>query len=551
MLKDLHISNYVLIDKLHLSPAGGMNVVTGETGAGKSIMLGAVGLLMGARADTKTLLNDDTKCVIEGLFCEYTNQVNELLFSQDIEVEAELIVRREIAPSGKSRAFVNDSPVKLNFLKHLSVLLLDVHSQHETLLLKKAQFQLKILDGFAETNGLLSSYSKQYTNFTQLNKKLNILESQQAQMTQDADYYNFLLNEFEELSLNPDTDSDLEEKLKKIEGTEEIKNSLSQVVQSLEDEQYGVVATLQQVLANSKYINEYKEYQDLYERLNSLLIESQDLSLELGNTNDNLIYDNEKAFEIKERVDAINKLLVKHQVIDVSLLLQKHEEIAEKVQQLGSVDKEIISLQKELKEVEKYLVQLSAQLSEERKKCIPDLQNRVVGLLQNLGMENAELEVKQDKTEGFTAFGCDDIQFLFSANKGSQLAPIHQVASGGEFSRLMFTLKLLAAEHQQMPTIIFDEIDTGISGDVALKMGEMMRKMAQSHQLIIITHLPQIAAKGQQHYYIYKDHSSAKTISLMKQLDKQERVQELAKMMSGDNASESALNIAKELLGFD
>lgn len=551
MLKELHISNYVLIDDLHLSPATDVNIITGETGAGKSIMLGAISLLTGTRADSKTLLNDSKKCFIEGTFNNFSSAISPILEANEIEKEEELIIRREISPAGKSRAFVNDTPVRLEVLKELAPLLLDVHSQHQTLLLKNPLFQLNIVDGFAHTKDEVSQYKKEYINYIRSQKELQELKESQSSANQELDYNTFLYKELKEAQLNPLEDDNIEDELAKIENTELIKTSLVQSQQILNEEQYGVITGLQNILSSYKSITAFgKEYEAINERINSLLIEAQDLATEIESQNENLLYDHEKAFELKGRNDIINKLLLKHNISTSEGLISIQDDLAEKLEKTENLEDTIQKLEIELSKKENTLLALAKKISIKRKKASSAIQSEVKILLADLGMENADLSIEQITSESLNSNGVDEIQFLFSANKGSKPSVIHQVASGGEFSRLMFALKYLSAHHSALPTIIFDEIDTGISGEVALKMSHLMEKMGENHQLLVITHLPQIASKGQKHFYVYKDHSSEKTISHIKQLTDEERISEIGQMLSGSEVSHSARNIAKELLGF-
>lgn len=551
MLKELHISNYVLIDDLHLSPAKDINIITGETGAGKSIMLGAISLLTGTRADTKTLLNDSKKCFIEGTFSKFSTSIIPILESNEIDNDDELIIRREINPSGKSRAFVNDTPVRLEVLKELAPLLLDVHSQHQTLLLKNPLFQLNIIDGFANTTDQVTQFKKEYLVYTNAIKELQQLIEIQSSANQELDYNSFLYKELKEAQLNPQEDNSIEEDLAKIENTEQIKTILIQCQQIYNEEQYGVISGLQNILSSYKNLVEFgKEYNSVNERINALLIEAQDLASEIENQNETLLYDHEKAFELKGRVDIINKLLLKHSVSTSEDLLLIQEELETKLEQTESLEDSIKQLEIDISKMELTLLALAKEISIKRKESSTTIQSETKLLLADLGMENAELTIEQITSDVLNPNGIDEIQFLFSANKGSKPSPIHQVASGGEFSRLMFTLKYLSASHSSLPTIIFDEIDTGISGEVALKMSHLMDKMSKNHQLLVITHLPQIASKGLKHFYVYKDHSSEKTISHIKQLSKEERISEIGQMLSGNDVSDSARNIAKELLGF-
>ena len=551
MLKELHISNYVLINDLHLIPSEGINIITGETGAGKSIILGAISLLTGTRADKKTLHNSEKKCFIEGFFSQFNPIVNKFLQEHDIDIEDHLIIRREISPSGKSRAFINDTPAKLDLLKELAPLLLDIHSQHQTLLLKSSLFQLNILDGFANTAMELQQYKQEFETYKTLGKELNTLIESQKSANQEYDYNNFLYEELKEAQLD-ETDNQLEVELNKLENVESIKTTLVQSQHFFNDEQYGIVTQLQQVHSAYKNLEKFSnEYTVISDRINSLIFDVQDIQAEIESQNEGLLYDHEKAFELKGRVDLINKLYLKHHVNSVEELLQIQNSLEQTLFKAGNLDDSILHLETKIQKLYSDLLIIAQKLSDKRSQVIPDIESKIKIILRDLGMENASLTIQHERSEVLEINGVDDIQFLCSANRGAQPSAIHEVASGGEFSRLMFALKYLSAKHTALPTIIFDEIDSGISGEIALKMSLLMERMGEEHQLLIITHLPQIASKGKKHFYVYKDHSSEKTTSYIKLLTPEERVKEIAQMLSGSNTSDSARNIAKELLGFN
>jgi DNA repair protein RecN (Recombination protein N) len=548
MIKSLHIKNYALIQSLEMTPSDRLNIITGETGAGKSIMLGAVGLLLGNRADTKALLDNGEKCVVEGVFDIADYHLKPLFDAYELEYEEECIIRREISPSGKSRAFINDTPTNLTLLKELGVKLMDVHSQHESLQLGNNQYQLEILDTFAGHSELLDHFQSIFKIYQQASKHLLDLEKRAKEGQADQDYKSFLLEELSSIPLNELDQEQLEEELKLLENTEEIKTKLAHVNHILDESEVAVLMQLKEATSQLNSLASFsKEIVTLAERVESTSIELHDVLREVQNIQDQTLYDAEKVSEIKDKLDTLYRLQKKHNVLEVKDLIEIRDSLDEELQLIGNLDAEIEKAQKKVKDAEQNMQKIGAQLNESRKLYAINFADEIEKLIHKLGMENATVEVRI--TSGTpTNDGLDNVDFLFSANKGIPPQELKEVASGGEFSRLIFAIKYLIADKTALPTIIFDEIDTGVSGQVALQMVDMMKKMAQNHQVISISHLPQFAAGGDAHYFVYKDHSSDRSVSKIRQLGAEDRVMEIAKMIGGAEPGDSAIQSARELL---
>lgn len=550
MLINLFIKNYALIRELEMKPSSELNIITGETGAGKSIMLGAVGLLLGKRADTKVLYDEEVKCIIEGVFdiSEYKELLN-IFQEEGLDYEKESIIRREIAPSGKSRAFVNDTPVTLDILKRMGQYLMDVHSQHDTLLLGSNTYQLDLIDAYAGNATQKEVYQLSYRNYKKTYVNCRKLEEEATEIKKEADYNNFLLQELQAAQLEGVNQQEMEEELEKLENAGEIKLKLGGVVQALEyAEPMAVNATLYDVLTELKQIGRYSEtYRRLSERLSSCLIELKDLTGELESEEQEIELDEEKTLLLQERLRLLFSLQQKHAVTDLSELLRIQQELQAKVSRIENLDEEIAEARKNMEKAEQDMLVAAKKLSETRLQIFDRFIKEVARLLQDLGMPDAQLLIEHKAIAPQLA-GIDEINILFSANKGVKPQSLKSVASGGEFSRLMFCIKFVLADKTALPTIVFDEIDTGISGEIALKMVRMMLEMARNHQVISISHLPQIAAKGNAHYFVYKDNSAAKTFSRIKKLSEEERVAEIAKMIGGAQPSPVAFESARELM---
>ena len=549
MLTDLKIQNYALIQRLDLQPSARLNIITGETGAGKSIMLGAIGLLLGNRADTRMLFDTGQKCVIEGTFDIAEYQLQDLFTAEDLDYDSTCIMRREISPSGKSRAFVNDTPVTLDTMKQLGAYLMDVHSQHDTLQLGDPTYQLGLIDHFAQNAELRKSYQSSYKRFRSLDQQYKQLQQRLADAQKELDYHSFLLNELTEARLQPDEQHETEELLKKLENAEEIKLKLSQASNALSESEMSVLSSLKDVGHALNSISSYSdEFAELKKRLDSVVIELDDLCGEISQAEESTEYDPEKIQQLQERLDLLYTLQRKHHVTSNPELLAIQADLEEKVGSVLNLDNEINSTKLELDKARKLVEEQAKSLSATRQKVFKPFETELHALLSDLGMPNARMVI-QHKAISPAAMGTDEVSILFTANKGGTPAPLSKVASGGEFSRLMLAVKYVLADKMALPTIIFDEIDTGISGEVAIKVGRMMQQMAQRHQLISISHLPQIAAQGDAHYFVYKEDLEHRTISRIKRLSDDERIREIAHMIAGANPSATAFESARELIG--
>jgi DNA repair protein RecN (Recombination protein N) len=549
MLSHLVIKNYALIRHLEISPSRELNIITGETGAGKSIMLGAIGLMLGNRADTKVLFDENEKCIIEGTFDIKGYDLKSFFEEADIDYEEECIIRREISAAGKSRAFINDTPVNLDVLKKWGSSLVDVHSQHETLLLGNAQFQISILDAFAGNKTILLEYRELYKEYKKNQTEYEDITSRAAEEKKQLDYNSFLLNELSEASLEEGEQEKKEEALKVLENAEHIKSKLDVAYTMLSGgTDRDIITQLQEVRKQIDQIsNLSSHYESLRDRLQSSLIELKDIAGELEGENEKVEHD-PKAIEVtQDRLSAIYTLQKKHQVQTITELLSIQKELEKKMEYTLNLDENIAALKKKMEATFKTLLVTGKKLSEARQKAAAPIKKELETLLKEVGMPNATISIEIKETEP-TLYGIDQVAILFSANKGIAPQELKNAASGGEFSRLMLCIKYIIADKTALPTIIFDEIDTGISGEVAIKVGKMMKQMSGNHQVISISHLPQIAAQGKAHYFVYKDNSSEKTISKMKLLSEEERVKEIAQMIGGSKPSETAIQSAKEML---
>ncbi|MCP4522101.1 MAG: DNA repair protein RecN [Cytophagales bacterium] len=549
MLAHLSIQNYVLIDELSFHPSSQFNIITGETGAGKSIVLGALGLLLGNRADTKVLFSEDRKCVIEGEFDISSYQLQSFFEEEDIDYDHTCLLRREINKSGKSRAFINDTPVRLDVIKKLGNRLLDIHSQHQTLLLNTESFQTEILDTFASNQGLIDDYQEVYQAYNKVQREYNELLNTSHSAQKELDFNQFLLNELLSAELVDGELKALEEENEILENSETIKANLHNVSQALvQSEERAITNNLYESVRLLSEISNYSaEYENLHERLNSAVIEIEDIANEIERAENNTDFDYERHEFIKDRINILFQLTQKHHVNTVGELIAIQEELEEKVNKVLHFDEYLAKKEAELSEKLKIAEQKAEKLSEARQTVIPKIEKQIQKLLHELGMPNARLVIQREDCP-LTAMGKDHISFLFSANKGMEPEELKSVASGGEFSRLMFSIKYILADKMAMPTIIFDEIDTGISGEISIKLGKMMRKMADNHQVMCITHQPQVAGQGDSHYFVYKDNSQERTVSSLRKLSQEERLKEIAQMIGGEKPSETALQNAKELL---
>ncbi len=549
MLSNLLIKNYALIRHLEMQPSSGLSIITGETGAGKSIMVGAIGLLMGKRADTKVLLQKEHKCIIEGTF-NITNYALQGLFLQNNwDYDSQTIIRREISTSGKSRAFINDSPVNLESLKSLGVHLLDIHSQNDTLQLSAKKFQLNVLDVFGQNKAIFTKYQKTYERWVSLKEEQQKLLTKSREQQKESDYKKFLLRELEAAALDPSEQETLEDSLQLMEHAEEIKLQIQNSLQFLDQGDYSANEQLAAATHMLAKIRDYSgQYLTLQNRLESSLIELKDIVQELQMLDEEVAHHPAEIETLKSRLDNIYRLQKKHNVDSVQELINIKDILASESAQLVHLGDTLKKMEQQIKESESILMEVGLRLSDSRKQIFPSFRQNIEDLLGKLGMPESNLTISCHQTEPGSN-GLDDIQWTFSANKGIAPQPISKVASGGEFSRLMFCVKYLMADKVSLPTMLFDEIDSGISGEVALQMVEMMHEMARNHQVLTISHLPQFAAKGDHHYYVYKESDDDTTASGIRKLQGEERVKEIAKMLGGHNPSEIAFANAKELLG--
>ncbi|MVM32655.1 DNA repair protein RecN [Spirosoma sp. HMF4905] len=548
MLSHLLIKNYALIDELELMPDRELNIITGETGAGKSIMLGAIGLLLGNRADTRVLYNPEQKCVIEGTFGVSGYAIERIFDEEELDYSNTCIVRREISVSGKSRAFVNDTPVNLETLRRVTSQMMDIHSQHDSVLLGSNEYQLEIVDTYAQNDALLKTYRSDYQTYRTSKAAYDQLQSEASAMRKEFDYNNFLYEELTKAQLQPDEQESLEQELTILENAEEIKERLQLAYEYLDNTEQSVIDFLKGAVSNLSYISKLSDqYEQLQQRAQSSLIELRDLADEISTEQDQVEVDDIRAETIRERLNLLYQLQTKHQTKDVQGLIALRNELGQKVSKVLNLDDALSEAKAQTTAAYAQLQTSAEALSVSRQTVLVPIEHEIGALLHDLGMPNASLKI-QAETAKPTPTGVDTIAFLFSANKGMKPQQLKNVASGGEFSRLMMAIKYILANKRSLPTIIFDEIDTGVSGEIAIKMGNMMRDMAHSHQIIAITHLHQIAGQGTAHYFVYKDHSSDKTVSRIKRLTLDERINEIAQMIGGKNPSASALKNAREIL---
>ena len=548
MLVDLRIKNYALIEQLELRPSPLLNIITGETGAGKSIMLGAIGLLLGNRADSKTLFDNERKCVIEGQFDIANYHLQDIFEAEDLDYDAQCILRREISPTGKSRAFVNDTPVTLDALRKIGANLMDIHSQHDTLLLGDAVFQLNLLDLYAGLVPQRTHYSNAFRQYRKLEADLAALETQAVQASKELDYNSFLLSELDEARLDGEDQDALELEIKQLENAEEIKYKLSQALHGLRDGESCATGTMKDATLLLGQVAVYAEsFQELRQRLDSVLIELHDIADEVEAAERRTEGDPARAEILQDRLNVIYTLQRKHTVRDLPGLLALREVLRQKVGSVLNLDKEIARLRRDSETALNAVNKQGSKLTEARKKSFPRFEQELSLLLADLGMPHARIVV--DHRSGPPAVsGLDVVNILFSANKGGQPQTLSKAASGGEFSRLMLCIKYMLADKTALPTIVFDEIDTGISGEIAVKVGRMMQQMARKHQLVAISHLPQMAAAGDVHYFVYKEDRADRTVSRIRELNPDDRIREIAQMIAGANPSENAFQSARELL---
>lgn len=549
MLANLSIKNYALIDNLNVSFSDGFTCITGETGAGKSILLGGLSLVLGKRADLSSLRNKDKKCIVEAEFKIENYALRAFFEKNDLDYEERTIVRREIQPSGKSRAFINDSPVTLDILTELGDNLIDVHSQHQTLRLTDNDFQLKVIDALADNQDLLDTYVGYLQDYKTTSEKLAELVDFQKNAIKEHDYDSFLLQELEAAPLKLGIQEELEERYEQLNNVENILELLAKGYQLLNDEQVGVVNLLNELKQTSNKLSGFaSQYAELNQRIQSLFIEVDDIANEIRTFQDNVEANPQLLEDVNVKLQQLYDLQKKHNVQAVSELLDIKEALAEKVRVTENLEAEIKKNELKLSAEKEKLENTAKQLHISRTKVIPELKQQLESTLKSLGMPSASFKITLQDSDDFKSNGIDSLTFLFSANKGSGFGELKKVASGGELSRIMLTIKAILAKYENLPTMMFDEIDTGVSGEISNNMGDIMHAMSKTMQVFSITHLPQVASKGDHHFKVYKEEQGSVTNTKMKKLNAEERVVELAEMLGGKSLSDSALAHARQLL---
>jgi DNA repair protein RecN (Recombination protein N) len=549
MLKSLLIENYALIEKLDISFDDGLSIITGETGAGKSILLGALGLILGHRADTSVLLDKQKKCIIEGAFLIKNLRLEGLFQENDLDYDDHAVFRREINPQGKSRAFINDTPVNLNTMKVIAEKLIDIHSQHQNLLVGQSSFRYNVLDSFAGITDQLHNYKQQYSLLTVTHQQLNDLLQQEQQSRANLDYYQFQYDELFKAALQPDEFKEIEEELDILNHAAEIKSSLGKagfIIQDAPDNVVSKMAELTHIFKNLEKFSSF--YEGIHQRLSSTEIELKDIARDIDRQILEVSDDPRRASELQLRFDLLQKLMLKHNVSDIDQLIEIRDDFRQKIDSCENLELEIEEYRTRIKKEEEALTKIASEISLQRKKAIPSIQDQINGLLHELGMPNAQFIVQQNTSNQLHSNGLDNIHFLFTANLGGEPQEISKVASGGELSRLMLSIKSVISRKSLLPTIIFDEIDTGVSGEIGFKMGSILEKIAKNMQVVSITHLPQVAAKGDKHFVVFKATENGNTKTMVKKLETEERIDEIAKMLGGHNPSQAVIQAALELL---
>ncbi len=549
MITHLSIKNYALIRKLDIDFLDGFSVITGETGAGKSILLGAMSLILGNRADSQVLLDKTKKCVVEGTFNIKDYNLNTFFNENDLDYDENTFLRREINKNGKSRAFINDTPVNLNLIKELGDKLVNIHSQNKTITLNNSDFQLAVIDSYVDKNEILRNYRLGFKNYSEKKKLLDELIEKESKSKSDQDYFQFQYDELEKANLDSGEFVNIEKELELLNHYEEIKTNLADISKILENNELNILSQLNNILSLINNISEYnKDFEEIKKRIESNFIDLKDVSAEIENIGDGINYDPARVEELNNRLDTVFHLQQKHRVNSVDELISVKENLTEKLNEISSLENEIDELKKEISKIETGLIKLAKSISANRGEAIPKIEKNITELLSQLGMPDGRFKVEQMKFNKLTIDGFDKVKFLFNANKGGVLSDMSKIASGGELSRLMLSIKSLISQKNLLPTIIFDEIDNGVSGNVANKVGKILKKISGSMQVIVITHLPQIAGMGDSHYLVYKETDKDITKSRIKIISESERINEIAKMLSGSKVSEIALQNAKELL---
>ena len=549
MITHLSIKNYVLIQSLEIEFGKGLSVITGETGAGKSILLGALGLILGKRSDTGVLQNKNEKCIIEGTFDIANYSLKNFFEQNDLDYDSTTYLRREINPKGKSRAFINDSPVSLNILKELGSRLIDIHSQHETITINKSEFQMAVVDGFAGIQHEVSNYTNRFLEYKKLNEKLNELQGREKKAKSEKDYFSFLLEELSEAGLSKDEQGELETDLKLLNNAEEIKAGLYSSSQILQGENDGVLNQISSINGTLSGLAKFGQNLDeIANRINSCLIELKDIYTDISILGEDANYDPGNIEQISSRLDIIYALQQKHNVNTIEELLQTMHELKQKMEYIVSIDSEIKKTERQLVQLKEDTNRIAVKISGKRKAVFKEIEKEIVRVISFLGLPDAQFAIKNTLLSEPGKTGIDEIRFLFNANRGGDMNDLSKVASGGEISRLMLAIKSLISQKNLLPTILFDEIDSGISGIIADKTGTILSELGSVMQVIAITHLPQIAGKGNAHYLVYKETDTKTTTSHIKKLSPDERIFEIAKMISGQDVTSSSVEAARQLL---
>lgn len=549
MITTLAIKNYALIEDIRVDLSEGLTVITGETGAGKSIILGALALLLGKRADIGSVKDSSKKCVVEGHFSIENYNLKLVFDENDLDYDSQTIIRREILPSGKSRAFINDTPVSLTQLQSVAPLLVDVHSQHETLEIVSENFQLEVIDTLAGNSKILKIYQNQLSDFRKIEEELEALKSQKVSAIKEFEYNSFLYNELKQAELQGLHQLELEETYETLNNAEDIQSAFSRVEQLFNEESIGTLESAKEArLALARIKGFSSIYDDYWQRLNSAIIELEDLSEEMLNTSEKVASDPERLSEVNDKLQQLYKLQQKHGLGSVAELLALQNSLEEKVNKTLGLDDEIANLKKQALHFSEAANKSAIEINKERTKVIPSLKKQLEEVLALLGLPNAQFQFSLKRSQDFRKNGTDSLELLFTANKGMSFGSLKKVASGGEMSRIMLAIKSVLAKYKKLPSIIFDEIDSGVSGEIANKMATIMFEMGRNMQVMAITHLPQIAARGEQHLKVYKEDINQVTVTHLKTLVGEERILEIAQMLGGKNISEAAIANAKELL---
>lgn len=551
MLKSLLIQNFVLIDHLDIDFEDGFSVITGETGAGKSIVLGALALVLGQRADGKSIKEGADKCTIEAVFDISKYELRAFFEENDLEYDPSIcIFRRELFASGKSRAFVNDSPVSLSVMKDLGAFLVDIHSQHQNLLLGNMLFQLRVVDILANNKQLMQNYREAFSGYTQMRKELKALTERAAQAKQEEDYLRFQIEQLDDANPQAGEQEELEYEQSLLTHAEEIKSTLFRMYELLNGDEQNVVRSLKDAISMVTTLERvYPKAKEMIERLRSAYIDLQDLANDANGQQEDIEFNPERMEYVNDRLNLLYSLEQKHRVSSLDELMALHEEYRRQIQEIDSYDEQIAVLEKKISEQYAVVISLAAELHRGREKAAELISQQLEGMIVNLGMPNARISVQLEEKKEPDMNGMDEVNFLFAANKNGRLQPVAETASGGEISRLMLCIKALIAGSTALPSIIFDEVDTGVSGDIADKMGDIMCDLGRSMQVLAITHLPQIAAKGKKHYFVYKEDTTDRTLTSIRVLNENERVKEVARMLSGAMLTDASVANARELLG--